>query len=80
MPLVSAIMTGYIVAIGWLYVSSPVARSERIRPPARLVFLFYGLLPVTPLLWLAAVRPESRRRSTADQQADEAPTALRPIR
>lgn len=61
----------YIVAIGWLYVTLLVACSEPNLVAGLAGFLFYGLLPVTLLLWLGGGKARRRRRLLADQQADE---------
>jgi sulfite exporter TauE/SafE len=56
----------HIVAIGWLYVTVLMALTESSVVAGILSFLFYGLGPVTLLLWLSGYR--ARRRVSGSSQ------------
>ena len=72
----------YIIAIGWLYVTTLMAFAETNLVAGVLTFFFYGLFPVALLLWLLGT-PARRQRAarqndaeasvgvTADQLADQ---------
>ena len=51
----------YIIAIGWLYVTVLMAITETSVVAGILTFLFYGLLPVSLLVWLLST-PVRRQR------------------
>lgn len=53
----------YIVAIGWLYVTFLMAMTETTVIAGVASFLFYGLLPVSLLMWLGGARGRARRKS-----------------
>jgi len=58
----------YIVAIAWIYVALLAAAAETTVVGAALTFIFYGLAPLSLLLWL--VGTPARRRS-AQRALDE---------
>ncbi|MCM5569119.1 hypothetical protein M6I34_01210 [Burkholderiaceae bacterium FT117] len=51
----------YIVAIAWIYVTLLMALTETSFVAGVATFLFYGLFPLSILLWLMGT-PERRRR------------------
>ena len=59
----------YVVAIGWLYVVTLMAFAEPNVVAGVLTFVFYGLLPLSLLMWLFG--GPGRRRLKAYQE-DEA--------
>lgn len=61
----------YIIAIGWLYVTVLMALTETSLVAGVLTLLFYGLLPVSLLLWLLSspVRRQRRRYREAQEEA-----------
>lgn len=68
----------YIVAIGWLYVTVLMALTETSAVAGVLTLIFYGLVPVSLLLWLGGgkarrqrqrYREETNARLLADQRA-----------
>ncbi|HET6719419.1 MAG TPA: hypothetical protein VFH22_07210 [Rhodocyclaceae bacterium] len=63
----------YIIAIGWLYVTVLMALTETSIVAGVLTLLFYGLLPVSLLLWLLSspVRRQRRRYREAQEDAAE---------
>ncbi len=56
--------TMHVVAIGWLYVTLLMALTEKSIVGGVLSFVFYGLLPVSLLLWLFSGSARRRRRAT----------------
>lgn len=60
----------YIVAIAWLYVTLLMALAETGIVAGVLTFLFYGLLPLALLLWLAGTPARRRRRSAGETVND----------
>lgn len=68
----------YIIAIGWLYVTVLMALTETSLIAGVLTLLFYGLLPVSLLLWLLSspVRRQRRRyREALEEAAADKPVA-----
>lgn len=67
----------YIIAIGWLYVTVLMALTEKSLVAGVLTLLFYGLLPVSLLLWLLSspVRRQRRRYREAQEEAAAKPAA-----
>lgn len=61
----------YIIAIGWLYVTVLMALSEPNIVSGVLTFGFYGLLPVSLLMWLFGGPVRRRRSSLADQDSHQ---------
>lgn len=59
----------YIVAIGWLYVTVLMALTETNLVAGVLTLVFYGLLPVSLLLWLFGGPVRRRRSALANEQA-----------
>jgi hypothetical protein len=67
----------YIIAIGWLYVTTLMAFAESNIVAGVLTFFFYGLFPVGLLLWLLGtparrqtkVREDSRRAAPREAGA-----------
>ena len=68
----------YIIAIGWLYVVVLMAALERSWVGGILTLVFYGMVPLSILLYLYGT-PERRRRMRQrepDAGADAAPSGL----
>jgi hypothetical protein len=59
----------YIVAIGWLYVTTLMAFTETSITAGVLTFFFYGLAPCALLLWLFGSPMRARARAAAKQDA-----------
>jgi len=64
----------YIIAIGWLYVTTLMALSESSVIAGVLTFFFYGLFPVGLLLWLLGT-PARRQRRAADEAKESVAVA-----
>ncbi len=69
----------YLVAIGWMYVVLMMTVAEAVAPNgtllgAVLIFVFYGVLPLSLLLYLLGT--PSRRRALRATEAREAQQAL----
>lgn len=69
----------YLVAIGWMYVVLMMTVAEAFAPNgtllgAVLIFVFYGVLPLSLLLYLLGT--PSRRRALRAAEAREAQQAL----
>jgi sulfite exporter TauE/SafE len=62
----------YIVAIAWLYVTLLMAATETSIVAGVLTFVFYGLAPLSLLLWLFGV-PQRRRNRQRRELTREAP-------
>jgi membrane protein implicated in regulation of membrane protease activity len=62
----------YIVAIAWLYVTLLMAAAETSIVAGVLTFVFYGLAPLSLLLWLFGV-PQRRRNRQRRELTREAP-------
>ncbi len=62
----------YIVAIAWLYVTLLMAATETSIVAGVLTFVFYGLAPLSLLLWLFGV-PQRRRNRQRQELTREAP-------
>ena len=65
--------TMYIIAIGWLYVTVLMALTETSIVAGALTFFFYGLFPVSLLIWLLGT--PARRQRQRHQAAQEATSA-----
>lgn len=68
----------YLVAIGWMYVVLMMTVAEAVAPKgtllgAVLIFVFYGVLPLSLLLYLLGT--PSRRRALRAAEAREAQQA-----
>ncbi|WP_454763709.1 hypothetical protein [Cupriavidus campinensis] len=64
----------YIVAIGWLYVAMMMAITETSLVAGVATFLFYGLAPVSILLYIMGTpgrRRKRQAREAAERQADQ---------
>ncbi len=71
----------YIVAIAWLYVVVLMAATESSWVGAVMTLLFYGLLPLSILLFLFGT-PERRRRAaraSPGQPAEDSGLADQPV-
>lgn len=55
----------YIIAIAWLYVTLLMAATETSWVAGVMTFLFYGLLPLSILLYLMGTPERKRRRQKA---------------
>jgi hypothetical protein len=62
----------YVIAIGWLYVTTLMAFSENSIVAGVLTFFFYGLFPVGLLLWLLGTPARRQRRAAAELAASVA--------
>lgn len=60
----------YIVAVGWLYVVLMMAITERSFAAGAGTFFFYGVLPLSVVLYLLAT-PARRRALKAKRQAPQ---------
>lgn len=61
----------YIVVIAWMYVTLLMALAEESVVAGTLTFLFYGLAPLSLLLWLAGT-PRRRRQRLALEDLEQA--------
>jgi hypothetical protein len=59
----------YVIAIAWLYVTVLMAATEPNLTAGLLTFAFYGLLPLSLLLWLLGT-PQRRRRRLVREASD----------
>lgn len=55
----------YIVAIGWIYVVLMMSITEESAVAGIMTFLFYGVLPVSIILYLSGSRRRKRNREAA---------------
>src|SRR5690606_9867435 len=62
----------YIIAIAWIYVTLLMALTEQSFVAGLATFLFYGLFPLTLLLWLLGT-PQRRRRRRREAEAARLP-------
>lgn len=65
----------YIIAIGWLYVTVLMALTETSLVAGILTFVFFGLLPVSLLMWLLSSPVRLKRRRAREAQEDAAAAA-----
>jgi len=68
----------YLLAIAWLYVTVLMALAEATAPNGTLLgacitFVFYGLLPLSVLLYIAATPARKRARRMREEQASSKP-------
>lgn len=69
----------YIVAIGWLYVVLMMAITETTVVAGVATFLFYGLMPVSIVMYIMGTPGRRRRRKAREAaEAREAATAQAP--
>ena len=61
----------YIIAIAWLYVTVLMAATETSWVAGVMTFLFYGLLPVSILVYLMGTPERRRRRQRQEAAASE---------
>lgn len=59
----------HLLVIGWLFVILMMAITEKSIVGGLMTLLFYGLLPLTLLLWLTGTW-RRRRRQGAEKKAD----------
>ncbi len=59
----------YIVAIAWIYVIFMMSITEKSVVAGVLTFVFYGLLPLMIILWLAGAPQRGRNRAKAARAA-----------
>jgi len=52
----------YIIAIGWAYVVLLMAATAKSFVAGVLIFIFYGLLPLALIFWLAGSRQRARNK------------------
>lgn len=69
----------YIIAIAWLYVTVLMALTESNLIAGTATFLFYGLLPLSLLMWLGGTRARRQRQAameaSSQQTHDDAPNS-----
>jgi hypothetical protein len=70
----------WIVAIGWMYVVTLMAATEPSVVGGIMTFLFYGLLPLSLVLYLTGAWKRGRGRRARKREAEhskrgDAPTA-----
>lgn len=63
----------YIIAIGWMYVVVLMAFSETGLVAGLATFIFYGLLPVSLILWLGGAKARRQQRRISTAQTSELP-------
>lgn len=63
----------YIVAIAWLYVTLLMAAAETGIVAGILTFVFYGLAPLSLLLWLFGVPQRRRNRQRRELTREASP-------
>ena len=64
----------HIVALAWLFVVILMAAAEGMRSglfPALLTLLFYGILPLSLVLYILATPARRKRRARLEQEAQE---------
>lgn len=66
----------YVVAIGWMYVVVMMTVAEAISPQgtilgAIITFVFYGLLPVSIMVYIMGTGARKRKRLAAEYAAAE---------
>ncbi|WP_404993146.1 hypothetical protein [Cupriavidus pauculus] len=62
----------YIVAIGWLYVAMMMAITEANIVAGAATFVFYGLVPVSILMYIMGTPGRRRRRKAAEAREQAA--------
>ncbi len=66
----------YIIALGWIYVVFMMSITEETPVAGVMTFLFYGVLPVSIILYLMGTPKRKRNRAAREKsQAEQAPTA-----
>lgn len=60
----------YIIAIAWLYVVLMMSLTETSVVAGVMTFCFYGLLPLSLVLWLLGTPARRRRRRLAESAED----------
>lgn len=60
----------YIIAIGWLYVVTLMAATEKTVAAGLLTFIFYGLLPCALLLWILGVKHRKFKKALQPPKSD----------
>jgi len=63
----------YIIAIGWLYVVVLMALTETSIVAGIATLIFYGLLPVSILVYLGGAKARRRKRMQIEQATEENP-------
>ncbi len=58
----------YIIAIGWIYVVFMMSITESSATAGVMTFLFYGVLPLTIVLYLMRTPQRKRNRQRAAEQ------------
>ena len=64
----------YIVAIGWLYVAMMMAITETNIVAGAATFVFYGLVPVSILMYIMGTPGRRHRRKAAEAREQAATT------
>lgn len=65
----------YIVAIAWIYVVLMMSVTEQTVVAAVMTFVFYGLVPVSIILYLMGTSGRKRKRILAENAARQAQAA-----
>jgi membrane protein implicated in regulation of membrane protease activity len=61
----------YLIAIAWLYVVVLAAAAEETVVGGMLTFIFYGLVPLSLVLWLFGSPARRRRRREREEAAND---------
>ena len=64
----------YIVAIAWLYVVLMMSLTEQSWIAGIGTFVFYGVAPLSLVLWIVSTPARRRRRKAQEAAQDEADT------
>ncbi len=66
----------WIVAIGWMYVVTLMAATETSVVAGLMTFLFYGVLPLSLVLYLTGAwrRGRDRKRKAQETTSGDSPT------
>jgi Flp pilus assembly protein TadB len=61
----------YIVAIAWIYVIAMVALTESSLFAGLFAFIFYGVLPVSLIIWMSGTKVRRQRQRERESAADQ---------
>lgn len=60
----------YLIAIGWMYVVLMMSITELSIVAGIMTFLFYGVIPLSIILYLLGTRQRRRNRAAAEKARD----------